>query len=165
MKNINTLNDIEAFLAGKNLALAGASRNGKKFGNTVLRELRARGHEVLPVHPDACEIEGLACRRSLKELAGKTDSLLLVVPPARTEELVRQAAEFGITKVWMQQGAQSPEAVKFCREHGISVIAGECILMYLDPAAWPHRLHRRLRSLFGRMPRRVVSTVVWWSPL
>jgi hypothetical protein len=29
----------------------------------------------------------------------------------------------------------------------------QCILMFGEPAAWPHRFHRRVRAIFGRLPK------------
>ena len=40
---MTTLNEIQAFLQPKKLAIAGASRNPKKFGGTVLSEMMKRG--------------------------------------------------------------------------------------------------------------------------
>lgn len=40
---MTTLNDITEFLAPKKLAIAGASRNPKKFGGIVFTELKKKG--------------------------------------------------------------------------------------------------------------------------
>lgn len=143
---------IDGFLGGKRLALAGASRGGRKFGNNALRELRAKGYEVVPVHPHADAIDGVPCARTLADLPPGIESLLLCVPPAQTERLVGEAAAAGIRRVWMQQGAQSPGAIAFCEANGIAVVHGECVLMFAEPAGWLHRAHRGLRRVFGRMP-------------
>ena len=34
---------VEGFLAQKTLAVVGVSRGGKKFGNAILKELKAKG--------------------------------------------------------------------------------------------------------------------------
>ncbi|MFH1680384.1 MAG: CoA-binding protein [Candidatus Eisenbacteria bacterium] len=149
---MTTRAEVERFLSRKKLALAGASRSGKKFGNTVLKELLVKGYEVYPVHPGADEVNGLRAFRSLAEVPADVDALVVIVPPSQTESLVREATARGIRSVWIQQGAESAEAVSFCRENGINVISGECILMFAEPAAWPHRLHRWIRGLFGRLP-------------
>ena len=78
---------------------------------------------------------------------------MIVVPPAQTEAVVRAAAEAGIKRVWMQQGSQSPEAIRFCEEHGISVVRRECILMFTEPVTSIHRVHRGLWRLLGKLPR------------
>jgi predicted CoA-binding protein len=150
---MTTQKEIDDFLAGKTLALAGASRGGRKFGNTILKELLAKGYEVLPVHPVAAEIDGVPCFSSFGALPKRVEGVVLVVPPAQTEQLVRDAAAAGIRRVWMQQGAQSPEALRLCQENGISAIAGECILMFAQPSAFIHRFHRWLWGILGKLPQ------------
>lgn len=143
---------IEEFLAQKRLGLAGASRSGRGFGNSVLKELRAKGYEILPIHPVAAEVSGVPCVASVADLPEDVGGLILVVPPSETERLVRQAAERGIQRVWMQQGAQSPAAIAFCEQSGLTAIHGQCILMFAPHAAWFHRLHRWIWGRLGRLP-------------
>lgn len=143
---------IDAFTAGRTIGLAGASRGGRKFGNAVLRALRQRGYRVLPVHPAAATIDGEPAVARLADLP-PVDGLVLVTPPAQTELLVRAAAEAGITRLWIQQGAESADALAYCAEHGLEVVHGECLLMYIAPHGFPHNVHRWVRGAFGRMPR------------
>jgi predicted CoA-binding protein len=142
---------IDDFLGQESLALAGLSRSGKKFGNAVLKDLSAKGYEVLPVHPDAAEIGGVRCYPSLADLPSRVGGLVLVVPPAQTEALVKEARETGIVRVWMQQGAESDAAIRYCEDHGINVVHGECIMMFAQPKGI-HKLHRWLRGVFGKLP-------------
>ncbi len=144
---------VEEFLAEPALAVVGASRGGKKFGNLVLKELRRNGYRVVPVHPEAREIDGLPCAPALASLPERVGGVVLTVPPAVTERVVREAKEAGIRKVWMQQGAESPAAVRWCEENGLSVVQKECVLMFLREGPRFHRFHRFLRGLFGRLPR------------
>lgn len=144
---------IEEFLACRTVALAGASRSGKKFGNVVLRELVANGYSVVPVHPSAGAIEGLSCVPSVSALPEPVDGLVLVVPPAQTETLVREAAQAGISRVWMQQGAHSEEAVAFCAGRGMTEVHGHCLVMFLRQSAGLHRFHRWLWGMLGKLPR------------
>ena len=60
-------------------------------------------------------------------------ALLVVVPPAQALIIVREAAQAGIKRVWLQQGAESPIVTLACNELGLDVIAGECILMVAKP--------------------------------
>lgn len=144
---------IDEFLAQKTVALVGVSRGGKGFGNTVLKALRRRGREVLPVHPEARDIDGVPCFRAVADLPARVGGLVLVVPPAQTEKLVAEVAAAGIRRVWMQRGAESPGAVAFCAANGVSAIHNECILMFAEPVGRIHRLHRTIRGLLGRMPK------------
>lgn len=144
---------VHDFLAQRSLALIGMSRGGKKFGNSIYQELSAKGYRVLPVHPTAEAIGGARCYPSLRALPEAVGGVVVVVPPAETEKVVREAAEAGIRRVWLQQGAESPAAVRFCEEQGMQVVHGECILMFAEPAAFYHRMHRWVWGLLGRLPQ------------
>jgi predicted CoA-binding protein len=145
--------EVADFLAQRTLALVGMSRGGKKFGNTVHRDLTAKGYTVLPVHPDATEIGGTRCWPSLLGLPEPVGGVVIVVPPAETERVVADAERAGIRRVWMQQGSESPQAIRFCAEHGIGVVHGECILMFAEPAGFVHRAHRWVQGILGKLPR------------
>lgn len=121
---------IDSFIAQKTIAVAGVSRSGMGFGCLVMKHLAAKGYEVLPVHPSAPEVEGFRCYPSLAELPKPADALVLVVPPAQSEKLVREAFAQGIRRIWMQPGAESPDAVRFCEVNGIELVqGGDCVLV------------------------------------
>ena len=143
---------VQDFLAQRTLAVVGASRDGKKFGNKVYKDLIRKGYQTYPVNPNAEEIEGQPCYPNLSALPEAVDGVVFVVPPAETEKVVREAAEVGIARVWMQQGSESEEAVRLCEENGISVVSGECILMFAEPAEFYHRMHRWVWGVMGKLP-------------
>lgn len=148
---MTTQSSVEQFLEQRHLGLVGASRGGKKFGNTVLRELVKRGYQVSVVHPEVAEIDGVGCYPSVSALLEDVGGLVLVVPPEQTEKLVREAAARGIRHVWMQQGAESAAAIELCRANGIDAVHGECILMFAEPAGI-HRFHHFIWKLLGKLP-------------
>ncbi len=150
---MNTRNQIDDFLTQRELALVGASRRGRKFGNAVLKELTARGYQVYPVHPQAEAIDGRTCWPSLTALPAKVGGVVIAVPPPETEKVVRDVSLAGIPRVWMQTGAASAAAISFCRDKGISAIHDECILMFAEPVASIHGVHRWIRKIFGKLPR------------
>jgi len=141
------------FVSQRKLAVVGVSRKKMKFGNLAFRELKRKGYKLFPVHPHAEQLEGERCSASLAALPEPVDGLLVIVPPAQAEQVVREAAAAGIRRVWLQQGAGSPAAIRFCEDNGISVVHGECILMFAEPAAWYHRAHRWVWGLLGKLPR------------
>jgi predicted CoA-binding protein len=143
---------VEDFVSRKTLAVVGVSRGGQKFGNMAYRELKAGGRKLYPIHPTAEKLEGDRAYPDFKSLPEKVGGVLIVVPPAQTEKVVRLAAEAGIPRVWMQQGSESAAAVKFCRENGIAEVHGECIMMYAGQAGF-HKFHRWAWKLFGKAPR------------
>ena len=150
---MNTKAAVDDFLAQRRLAVVGVSRGGKKFGNRAYRELKTKGYQLFPVHPEAEVLEGDKCYASLDALPETAGGVLIIVPPAVTERVVRDAAAAGIPRVWMQQGAESEGAIRFCEEHGISVVAGECILMFAQPLKFYHKPHRWVWKLLGKLPR------------
>ncbi len=150
---MNTQAAVNDFLAQRSLAVVGVSRGGKKFGNRAYRELKAKGYRLFPVHPEAEVLEGDPCYPSLSALPERSGGVLIIVPPTQTEQVVRDAAAAKIPRVWMQQGAGSDAAVRYCEEHGISVVAGECILMFAQPLRFYHKPHRWVWKLLGKLPR------------
>jgi predicted CoA-binding protein len=144
---------IQEFLSLKVLAVAGASRNTAKFGYTIFHDLKTRGYTVYPINPNAETIDGEKCYPSLAALPQKPDGIVIVTPPAQSEALVREAGKAGIQHVWLQQGADSPAAIKFCEQNGLKVVAGECIFMYFEPTAWFHGAHRWINSVIGKGPQ------------
>ena len=142
---------IEAFLEHPAIAVVGVSRSGRKFGNAACRELRAKGYVVYPVHPSGVVVEGVRSYPSLRALPGKVNAVLVVVPPAQAVSVVREAAASGIRHVWLQQGAESPAVLDVCRELGLDVVSGECILMYAAPTGI-HKLHQWAHRLTHRQP-------------
>jgi hypothetical protein len=150
---MTTKRDIDDFLAQKTLAIVGVSRSGKKFGNTILKDLTRLGYRLLPIHPDASEVGGVPAFRSFAALPEEVGGVIVVVPPASAEGVVKDAAANGIRRVWLQQGAASPQAIRFCEEQGMSVVHGHCVLMFTQPAtSWIHGAHRWVWELIGRAP-------------
>ena len=49
-------------------------------------------------------------------------------------------------------GAVSAQAVKYCEEHGIAVVPGECPFMFFSDGSWFHRFHGVLRKVVGKYP-------------
>jgi uncharacterized protein len=148
---MNVKQSIDAFLAEPAMAIVGMSRSGAKFGNAACRELRAKGYRVYPIHPGATTIDGLRCYSRLEDLPERVAALLVVVPSSQAAQVVRDAARNGVRHVWLQQGAESPEVLAICRELGIDVVSGECVLMFAAPTGF-HKAHRWLRGVFGRLP-------------
>jgi predicted CoA-binding protein len=129
------------FVYQRKLAVVGASRKKLKLGNLAFRELKRRGYKLFPVHSHAETNEGERCYRSLTALSEPADGALVIVPAAQAEQVVRNAAAAWIRRVWLQQGAESPAAIRLFQESGTSAVHGECVLTFAAPAAKHHRAH------------------------
>lgn len=144
---------VDEFIAQKALAVVGVSRDRNKFGNVAYRNLKEKGYRVFAINRGLDSVEGDPCYPNLAALPEKVDGVVIVVPPRETEQVVREADAVGIKRVWMQQGAESPEAIAFCESHGMPVVYGECIMMFAAPVKSVHRFHRGVMGLFGQLPK------------
>ena len=125
-------NQIQQFLASPAFGVVGASTNREKYGNKVLRCYLQHGKKAIPVNLNEAEIEGVACAATISDLPDEVESISMITPPAVTMKLVPLAIEKGIRNIWMQPGAEHPEAVALCREKGVNVIAdGSCLLVVM----------------------------------
>jgi len=149
---VNSKKVVEDFLAQKKIAVVGVSRKKTKFGNAIYKELKQKGYLVFPINPHITVFEGGTCYPDLLSLPEKVDAVVINVPPIQTEKVVREAREAGINKVWLQQGSQSEDAVKFCEENGIDCVSNECILMFAQPSAFIHRAHKWVWGVLGKLP-------------
>ncbi|MFA7404572.1 MAG: CoA-binding protein [Pelobacteraceae bacterium] len=123
---------IQQFLASPAFGVVGASTNRQKYGNKVLRCYLQNGRKAIPVNPNEPEIEAVACVATISDLSSDVESISMITPPAVTLKLVPLAAAKGIKNIWMQPGAEHPDAVALCREKGINVIAdGSCVLVVM----------------------------------
>jgi uncharacterized protein len=148
---------VQDFLGQKRLAVVGVSRKADDFSQKLFCELRNRGYDVVPVNPEVDEIDGQRCFAHLQDVQPPVDAALLMTSPAVSDRVVEECASAGVTRVWMYRaggaGAVSTKAVRFCESHGMSVIPGECPLMFLPQGSWFHRFHGVLRKITGRYPR------------
>lgn len=151
--SMNTQKSITGFLNLHSYAVVGVSRTGKKFGNSVYRMLRDRGSKVYPVNPLADKIDGDPCFARLKDLPELVDGVVVVVPAKQAESIVKDAANAGINRIWLQQGSESRKAVQFCEQYGLDVIHGKCIFMFAEPVISFHKFHRWATKIVGRLPK------------
>lgn len=143
---------VEDFIRQEKIAVVGISRNKRKFGNVIYRELKSKGYRLFPVNPNLNEIEGDKCYSSLTRLPEKVEALIINVNPQNTKAIVEEAKSVGINKIWMQQGSQSEEAISYCNENKIDVVSGECILMFAQPSAFIHKAHKWIWNVLGKLP-------------
>lgn len=141
---------IQDFLQAKKLAVVGVSRSSQKFGNAIYTELKARGFDVFGVNPNMESIDGDKCYASLAELSGKVDGAVICLKPDSAAAALREAAAAGITRIWLQQGAQSLATTQAAREAGLAPVEGKCILMYAGEVKSVHAFHKFFAKLFGQ---------------
>ncbi len=117
------------FLHHHTWAVVGVSSDHNKYGYKVYTQLKKAGYTVYPVNPKLKEIEGFTCFPDLRSLPETPEVVNVVVPPSVTEQIAEQCAVLGISRIWMQPGAESPNAVRLAEEHQIKVVHHHCVLI------------------------------------
>jgi uncharacterized protein len=144
---------INQFLAPKKIALAGVSRNNKKFGYAIFNELRQKGFDVCPINPKADEIDGVKCYPSVSEIPSGYEKLFIVTPKTDTDNILKQAIDKGIKHIWVQQMSNTTETAKIAKDAGVDLIYKECIFMFVDPVTSIHKFHRFIWKVIGQLPK------------
>ena len=149
---MTTLKQINEFLDSQPIAFVGASRNPKKFGYTAFKELKEKGMKIIPVNPHADEILGEKSYSNVKMLPPEVRGIIVFTKKAIAASVIRDAKEKGIKQIWIQQMADSKEAIAELKDSEINFITGECILMHYKPHSI-HKFHGSLKKFFGRFPK------------
>ena len=154
MADLNTY--IRDFLSQNRIAVVGVSDKRETGCNLAYRKFKGAGYTVYAVNPRISAFEGDPCYPDLKSIPEKPNAVFILTNPAVTEEIVRQCVDLGVTRVWMHcmmgtkpglaagMTSVSPEAVRMCRENGITVIPGACPNQYLEPDFG----HKMMRGIF-----------------
>jgi hypothetical protein len=147
---------VKDFLAQKKVAVVGVSDKRETGCNLAYRKFKEAGYTVSAVNPRITTFEGDPCYPSLPAIPEKPDAVFILTNPQITEQIVQQCVDLGIQRVWMHclmgtkpglaasMTSVSPEAVRMCREHGITVIPGTCPNQYLKPDFG----HKMMRVMF-----------------
>jgi len=99
----------------KRIAVVGATTNPQKFGNIVLKDLKKKGFDVLPVSSKYDFIEGIRTYKSVDELPDDVDLIVFIVPPEVGFQELKKAYNRGFRKFWFQPGAESEEIIEFSK--------------------------------------------------
>jgi len=147
------------FLGQRRLAIAGVSRDRSQHptANLIYQRLKTSGHEVFAINPHMQTFDGDRCYPNVAAIPGGVDGVVIVTRPEITERIVHDCGDAGVRRVWMHQSVRkgtsvSPQAVEYCRQHGISVIAGACPMMFGDGVDVGHTCMRWILRLTGGLP-------------
>jgi predicted CoA-binding protein len=159
MTTSNLETKVHDFMAQTRIAVAGVSRDNSRHpvGNLIYDRLKKTGHDVFAVNPNMQTFAGDRCYPDLQSITGGVDGVVIVTRPEITERIVRDCSAAGVPRVWMHQSigkatSVSPEAVGYCRQRGISVIAGACPMMYGGGVDFGHTCMRWILGLTGKLP-------------
>ncbi len=149
---MTTKRQIEQFLANEPIAMAGVSRNPKKFGRLAYEELSRKGLRLMAINPNLDSINGSVCYAGIKDLPEEVRSLIVMTKKDQTAKVIEEALAKGIKNIWIQQSSETPEALALLKGKEVNLITNQCILMHHEPNGF-HKFHRNIKSLFGAMPK------------
>ncbi len=153
---------VKDFLAQKKIAVVGVSDKRETGCNANYQRFKSAGYQVYPVNPRLTSFDGKPCYPDLKSIPDKPDAVFILANPQVTEQIVQQCVDLGVKRVWMHcmmgtkpglaadSTSVSQQAVKMCRENGITVIPGSCPNQFLTPD-FGHGMMRVLWSALGYM--------------
>ena len=121
---------LDEFLKQQVFAVVGVSSKPDKYGYKIFKHLKKIGKKVYPIHPAMKEVDGDICYKNLKDVPDSIDVVDIVVPPQVTEQVVKECHKLGIRRVWIQPGAESENAVEYCKSNNIDVVYNTCIMLH-----------------------------------
>lgn len=107
-------------------AVVGLSTNTARAAFGVAAYLQDLGHVVVPVHPRAETVHGMAGRPRLADVPGPIDVVDVFVNSSRAGDVVDQAIEVGARAVWLQLGVTDEAAEQRALDAGLDVVVDLC---------------------------------------
>lgn len=107
-------------------AVVGLSTNRSRAAHGVAAALQDLGHRVVPVHPRAETVHGVAGVGTLAQIEGPVDVVDVFVNSALAGAVVDQAIEVGAGAVWLQLGVVDAAAVTRAAAAGLDVVLDAC---------------------------------------
>lgn len=123
---------MDEMLSLKKWAVVGATNNPAKFGNKIYLKLKSNGYDVTAVNPVYESVDDDPCLNSLKDMTEKPDCVSVVVGPKRSIEVVKDAIDLGIKRLWFQPGTFDEEILDLAESNGISIVYYNCVLVEMD---------------------------------
>lgn len=130
---------LDAFFSPKAIAIIGASRDPLKIGHRIAKNLIDGGFAgaIYPINPNADEILGLKCYKSIRDVPGEVDLAVIVVPARIVPSVLEDCGVKGVRGVIVisagfgetgREGAQlERELVSICRRYGMRMQGPNCL--------------------------------------
>ena len=120
------------------VAVIGASKDRRKYGNKAVRAYEENGFRVLPVNLNETNIEGLPTYASLDEVPDPVDYVSLYVPPAVGLKLLPAIAAKNPKELWLNPGSESDELIEAAADlHLRAIVACSIVALGMSPHDFP----------------------------
>ncbi|SRR5579862_794846 len=122
------------------VAVIGASKDRRKYGNKAVRAYHENGYKVFPVNPREGAIEGMKTYRSLEEISEPVDFVSLYVPPALGLKMLPAIADKKPQEVWLNPGSESDDLIEAAADLKLrTVVACSIAALGIDPEEIPEK--------------------------
>ena len=124
----------EILRTAQTIAVVGASPDPSRTSHRVMRYLQRAGYRCIPVNPNANDLLGERCYRSLADLPEPVDLVDVFRRAEYCADVAREAAAIGAPALWLQLGLRSAEAREVADAAGMDYVEDACTAV----------VHRRL---------------------
>ena len=112
------------------VVVLGASPKPTRYSNMAVRQLKAKGYRVIPVHPAADSIGELPVVHSLRDIAEQVHTLTLYLGPLHSRGQLDDLIALAPRRVIFNPGTESPHLAERLQAAGIECLHA-CTLVML----------------------------------
>ena len=111
----------------RKVAVVGISANPDRPSHWIARYLMDQGFEVTGVNPGLPRIDAIPLVARVGEVPGSLEVVNVFRSSEHVPALIEELIPLRPRVVWLQEGAENPEAEARARAAGIEVVSGRCI--------------------------------------
>ncbi|EQD59805.1 CoA-binding domain protein, partial [mine drainage metagenome] len=112
----------------RTVAVVGISDKLGRPSLTVASYLKDHGYDVWPVNPTIKEVGHVLCYPDLSSLPGVPDLVVVFRKASDIPGVVDEAIQAKVSRVWVQEGIESPEGWNKAKSAGLSIAMNLCIM-------------------------------------
>ncbi|MHA1270492.1 MAG: CoA-binding protein [Candidatus Helarchaeota archaeon] len=126
---------MEIYFKARTIAVVGASRNPRKDGNNIIRNLLVKKSiKIFPINPFADEILGLKAYPSILEINEDLDLVIIFIPPKKVLQVVKECIQKKVKAILIESSGFNEvgnyelfnEIKRLTQEAGIRVWGPNC---------------------------------------
>jgi len=130
---------LEVFFRPRSIAVIGASRDEEKVGHRIFKNLIDSGFQgdLYPINPNADQILGIKCYRSVLDVPSEIDLSVIAVPAKIVPLVAKQCGEKGVKGITVisagfsetgREGARLERSLLgICRKYGMRMQGPNCL--------------------------------------
>jgi len=116
---------MKGLLSPKTIAVIGASRSKDKIGHSLVANIKGFKGKLYPVNPHAKSILGLKCYKSILDVPGKVDVVLIAIPAHGVPAAIQECVDKGIKNIIIITAGFSEAGNREDEEKILKIIKGK----------------------------------------